>query len=104
MGSPSTTYQIWPSASPSSLDRNSKSLAFSPVMVVCPSPTADLNSVSNLAWSGAVINERRIFGTVLVFLVGALGFGFAAPVWKEAAISLKPVGCGFTGTGGGARA
>jgi len=44
------------------------------------------------------MKERRILGTVFVFLGGTLGLGFAPPaVWKEAAISLKPVACGFMG-------
>lgn len=56
-----------------------------------------------MAWSCAVMKERRMLGTGLAFRgaagVEAAGFG----VWNEAAISLKPVGWGLTGGGGGAR-
>ena len=54
-----------------------------------------------MAWSGAVMKERRILGTLFVCRGAALGLGFAPPAWKDAAISLKPVACGFTGGGGG---
>ena len=90
------------SASPSSLDRNSRSRALSPDMVV-PSPTADLNKVSNLAWSDAVMKDNRILGILLAcFLAGApVGWLWAPPVLKEAAMALKPVGWATTGLGGG---
>ena len=89
------TYHICDRESPSSLDLKSRSLAFSPDIVVCPSPTADLNRVSNLAWSCAVMNERRMFGILLEAFSARFVWGFACedePVWKDAAISLKPVG------------
>ena len=41
-------HQIWDNELPSSFDRSNKSLDLSPDNV-CPSPTADLNKVSNLA-------------------------------------------------------
>lgn len=73
------TYQICDRESPSSLDRNSRSRAFSPVMVAWPSPTADLNKVSNLAWSWAVINDSRMLGILVVGLLSLLPFGFGVP-------------------------
>jgi hypothetical protein len=87
---------MWDRESPSSLDLISRSLAFSPVMVVCESPTADLKSVSNLAWSWAVMKDSRMFGILLTCFsaLRPLGLG-VPPVWKDAAISVKPVGCGF---------
>lgn len=44
----------------------------------CPSPTADLNSCSNFAWSVAVKNDRRILG-ILVSETGALAAGTGGP-------------------------
>lgn len=62
------------------------SRAFSPDMVVCPSPTADLNKVSNLAWSWAVMKDNLMLG-ILVPLLACAGLGAdCPPVWKEAAI------------------
>lgn len=57
-------------------------------MVVSLSPTADLNSVSNLTWSAAVMKLRRMLGILFDFGAGALlvaGAG-APPVRKDAAI------------------
>lgn len=91
--------------SPSNLDLSNKSLAFSPDIVISLSPTADLNNVSNLAWSAAVINPRRIFGILFAFEAGALLVVVAADVLaedrNEAAIWLKPVAWGFIGAVGG---
>ena len=89
--------------SPSKRERIRRSLAFSPDIVVCPSPTALLNSVSNLDWSGAVMKDSLIFGMAFAAFLGSClrpaGFG-VPPVWNEAAISLNPVGCGFIAAGG----
>lgn len=60
-----------------------------------------MNKVSNLPWSCAVMKERRILGILLPALSAGFGFDGDA-VWKEAAISWKPVGCGFCVGGGGA--
>lgn len=71
-------------------------------MVVEESPTADLKRVSNFDWSWAVMNDSLMLGIVLGGFLSPLrpwGFG-VPPVWKDAVISLKPVGCGFTGAGG----
>ena len=70
--------------------------------MVDPSPTADLNSVSNLAWSAAVINDSLILGIALVFFGGSgrLRPGFAPVAWNDAAISVNPVGWGFIAAGG----
>ncbi|KAI6766545.1 hypothetical protein HG531_011767 [Fusarium graminearum] len=61
-------------------------------MVIPPSPTADLNKVSNLAWSCAVIKDSRMLGILLgCGFSGLRPRGFAVPpVWKDAAISVKP--------------
>lgn len=101
---PLTTYQICESESPSSLDLSSRSLAFSPDIVLSVSPKACLNSVSNLLWSAAVMKLSRMFGILFDFGAGALLGGGAAvlPVRKEAAIWLNPVAWGFMGAGGGA--
>lgn len=48
-------------SAPGSFDRSSRSLTFSPSRA-CPSPTADLNSCSNFAWSVAVRKDNRILG------------------------------------------
>lgn len=65
-------------------------------MVVLFSPTADLNSVSNLAWSCAVMKDSLIFGILFDVLGGALAAAEctsgAPPVRKDAAIAEKPVG------------
>ena len=68
---------------------------------VASSPTADLNNVSNLAWSWAVMKERRTLGILLAFLGRESRVALVPPVWKDAAIWLKPVGWGFTGWAGG---
>ena len=62
-----------------------------------------MNKVSNLAWSCAVMKPRRILGIFIAALGSLRPLGLAVPpVWKEAAISLNPVACGFwTGAGGG---
>lgn len=74
-------------------------------MVDSLSPTADLNKVSNLAWSAAVMNPRRILGILLDFGAGALLVVVGAAVLpddrKEAAIWLNPVAWGFMGAAGG---
>lgn len=63
---------------PGSFDRINKSLTFSPSRA-CPSPTADLKSCSNFAWSVAVKYDNRIFGIFMPGLdaCGALGWGGA---------------------------
>lgn len=66
-------------------------------MVVSFSPTACLNSVSNLAWSAAVMKLNRMFGILFDFGAGALlaadvAAAAAPPVRNDAAIWLKPVG------------
>src|SRR3569833_505846 len=49
------------------------------------------------------MNDKRMFGILFVFFGADLATGFGAPpVWKEAAISLNPVGWGFIGAGTGA--
>lgn len=74
-------------------------------MVNSFSPTADLNKVSNLAWSAAVMNAKRILGILLAFgavVVVVVGVGAAVlEDRKEAAIWLKPVAWGFMGAAGG---
>lgn len=97
------THQMCESESPSSLERSNKSLALSPDMVNSFSPTADLNKVSNLAWSAAVMNARRMLGILLAFGAVVVVVGVGAAVLedrKEAAIWLKPVGWGFMGAAG----
>lgn len=76
----------------------------SPDMTVSePSPTADLKSVSNLDWSWAVMKDSRMLGILLEEDFGRLPAGFGVPpVWKDAAIWLKPVACGLIGAGDGA--
>ena len=56
--------QIFIKSAPASFDRKSRSLHFSPSKA-CPSPTADLNNCSNLAWSVAVKNDSRILGILV---------------------------------------
>lgn len=88
-------YHICDSEFPSNLDRIKRSLDFSPERV-WPSPTADLKRVSNLAWSCAVMNDSLMFGIRAPPFDARRPFGFEEvedPVWKEAAIWLKPVGC-----------
>lgn len=98
------TYHICERESPSSLDLISKSLAFSPDMADSFSPKACLKSVSNLAWSAAVMKLSRMLGILFDLGAGALLEAGAAvlPVRKEAAIWLNPVGWGLTGATGGA--
>jgi len=86
-----------------SFDRISKSRAWSPDMA-CASPTADLNSCSNLAWSGAVMKDSLIFGILLDLAGGGGGIDWDADVaLNELAIcaEVMPVGCGRWGCGGG---
>lgn len=63
-------------------------------MVVPPSPTEVVNSVSNFAWSWAVIKDSRMLGILFDFCEGA-GAAVGLPVWNEAAIWLNPVAWGF---------
>lgn len=88
------SYQMCESESPSRRDLISRSLALSPESVAS-SPTADLNRVSNLAWSWAVMKERRTLGILLAFLGWVSWVALVPPVWNDAAIWLKPVGWGF---------
>lgn len=97
------SHQICDRELPSSLDRSNRSLDLSPDNV-CPSPTADLNNVSNFAWSCAVMNDSRMFGILAPFDLDALRPRAGAAdgvVLKLSAIAAKPVGCGLTGAGGG---
>ena len=97
----SDSVQIWESESPSSFERSRRSRARSPDMVLELSPTADLNRVSNCAWSLAVMNDSRILGILFVLDGRVSCWREDAPAaWKEAAIWLKPVAWGFTGAGG----
>lgn len=94
------SYQICDSASPSNLDLSKRSLAFSPDIVAEPSPTADLKSVSNFAWSAAVIKDSLMLGILVCDLDALRPLGLAVPpVWKDAATSANPVGCGLIGGG-----
>lgn len=97
------TYQMWDSASPGSLERSSRSRAWSPD-IACAVPTADLNSCSNFAWSCAVMKDSLIFGILLVFAGTGGGAGCDEPVdLNESAIcdDVMPVGCGRCGCAGG---
>jgi hypothetical protein len=98
------SYHIWDKELPSNFDLIKRSLDLSPESV-CPSPTADLNKVSNFAWSCAVMNDSLMFGILAPFDFDALrplaGAADGA-VLKLSAIAAKPVGWGFcTGAGGG---
>ena len=87
-------YHIWDKELPSNFDLISRSLDLSPDSV-CPSPTADLNKVSNFTWSCAVINDSLIFG-----IFAPLDFDARRPLagaaegvdLKLSAIAAKPVG------------
>lgn len=88
------SYHICDNELPSNLDRISRSLDLSPDSV-WPSPAADLNNVSNLAWSCAVMNDSLIFGIfdAFAFDVRRPRAGAAAGVaLKLSAICAKPVG------------
>jgi hypothetical protein len=79
-----------------SFDRINRSRAWSPDMA-CALPTADLNSCSNFAWSGAVMNDNLMFGILLVFAGGGGGIDWEAVVdLNELATceEVMPVGCG----------
>jgi hypothetical protein len=89
---------MWESASPDSLERIKRSRAWSPDKAWA-SPTADLNSCSNLAWSCAVMKDSRMFG-ILVVLAGTGGGTEDAELPRnESAIcaDVMPVGCGRCG-------
>lgn len=48
------------------------------------------------------MNDSRMFGILVVGFSALRPLGLAVPpVWKEAAISLNPVGCGFIAVAGG---
>lgn len=98
------SYHIWDNELPSNFDLINRSLDLSPDSV-CPSPTADLNKVSNFAWSCAVMNDNLIFGIFAPFDFDALrplAGAAEGVVLKLSAIAAKPVGWGFwTGAAGG---
>lgn len=91
-------YQMWLRASPGNLERMSRSRAWSPESAWA-SPTADLKSCSNLAWSWAVINDRRMVG-ILLDLAGTGG----GSDWAEALLRNESAICADVmpvGGGGG---
>lgn len=55
-------------------------LQFSPEMVLDPWGTDDLNKVSNLAWSGAVMKDKRMFGIFRELLIPLLANELTKPV------------------------
>ena len=75
------------------MERIKRSRAWSPDKAWA-SPTADLNSCSNLAWSCAVMKDSRILG-ILLDLAGT-GRGTEEFPLNESAIcaEVMPVGCG----------
>src|SRR4051812_8549743 len=92
--------QICDRASPGSLERSRRSFALSPDRA-WSSPTADLKSCSNLAWSWAVMKDKRMLGILLERGVWAGGAGRVRDEVerKESAIWLEviPVGWGSWG-------